>query len=359
MTNGTGPDGGAREPVVVEELGRDTGDVPAWDGFVLGQPGASPYHLVAMRAVFERALRQRTAYLVARRGREIVGVLPLARLRSFLFGRFLSSLPAFNYAGILAPDPVVAAALLARAVELARAERASHVELRHLVALPLGLRIRTSRVRQVLDLPKSGDAFERTIGFKLRNRVKKARREGLVFEWRGPDALPGFYETFASNMRDLGTPVYARSLFACTLEALRDRVRIAIVRAGETVHAAGVVISFGKTLHLPWAASLHQSRPLCANVLLYFEMAARACDEGFETFDLGRSPLGSGHHGFKAQFGARTLDLPWQYWLAREAGGVPEIAPENPRYGLARRVWRRLPLRVTKVLGPPITRALP
>ena len=40
-------------------------------------------------------------------------------------------------------------------------------------------------------------------------------------------------------------------------------------------------------------------------------------------------------------------------------GGEPDLSPSNPKYQTAIRVWQRLPVPVTKVLGPMIVRNIP
>ena len=52
------------------------------------------------------------------------------------------------------------------------------------------------------------------------------------------------------------------------------------------------------------------------------------------------------------------MPLPYQYLLLR-GQAMPDLSPSNPRFNLAQRVWPRLPLPVTKVLGPLVTRYLP
>jgi hypothetical protein len=73
---------------------------------------------------------------------------------------------------------------------------------------------------------------------------------------------------------------------------------------------------------------------------------------------MGRSTEGSGPHRFKAQWGAVPTRLRWEYVLA-EGEELPGLHPDNPRFRLAVRVWQRLPLALTRWLGPPIVRHLP
>ena len=97
--------------------------------------------------------------------------------------------------------------------------------------------------------------------------------------------------------------------------------------------------------------------PRVINMLLYWEALRFACDRGYHWFDFGRSTPGGSHHRFKAQWGATAVPLYWHYWQATP-GPVPERNPQNPRYQLAIRMWRRLPLPMTRMLGPLLARSL-
>ena len=76
-------------------------DRARWDEFVRAS-AASGYHEWAWRGVIERTFDHRGHYLMATRGDVVEGVLPLILMKSFLFGRFVCSLPFLNYGGVVA-----------------------------------------------------------------------------------------------------------------------------------------------------------------------------------------------------------------------------------------------------------------
>lgn len=94
------------------------------------------------------------------------------------------------------------------------------------------------------------------------------------------------------------------------------------------------------------------------NMLLYWSVLKFSCETGYRFFDFGRSTLGEGTYQFKKQWGAQSIQLYWHYWL-REYGKLPELNPKNPKYQLAIRVWKKLPVSVTRILGPHIAKNLP
>ena len=93
-------------------------------------------------------------------------------------------------------------------------------------------------------------------------------------------------------------------------------------------------------------------------MLLYSSALEYACQEGFQHFDFGRSTPGSGTYRFKEQWGARPVPLRWYYWL-RDGNELPQLNPQNPKYSLAIKMWQKLPLAFTTLVGPHIVKYLP
>jgi hypothetical protein len=126
---------------------------------------------------------------------------------------------------------------------------------------------------------------------------------------------------------------------------------------GRTI-AAGLALWHRGTIEVPWASSNKDHKALCPNNLLYWEAIRFAIAGGFRTFDFGRSTPGEGTFKFKEQWGAKPRQLFWQYLLPG-GGHLPDLNPKNPKYALAIKAWQRLPVPVTKLLGPMIVRGIP
>ena len=117
-------------------------------------------------------------------------------------------------------------------------------------------------------------------------------------------------------------------------------------------------MGFKDRLEIPWAASMRRYNRYSPNMLLYWSCLKFACEHNFSTFDFGRSTSGEGTYKFKEQWGARPLQLYWHYWLRGE-GMLPELNPKNPKYRMAIIIWKKLPVRLTKLIGPLIVKNLP
>ncbi|MBN8909500.1 MAG: peptidoglycan bridge formation protein FemAB, partial [Rhodospirillales bacterium] len=103
---------------------------PAWDAFVAAMPDGTFCHRAGWAHVLETAFGHRSHYVYAERDGAIVGVLPLARMRSLLFGHSLVSSPFCVYGGPLAADEEARRALEERAEALRAAMGATVLEFR-------------------------------------------------------------------------------------------------------------------------------------------------------------------------------------------------------------------------------------
>jgi hypothetical protein len=117
-------------------------------------------------------------------------------------------------------------------------------------------------------------------------------------------------------------------------------------------------LSHKDRLEIPWASSLREHNFCSPNMLLYWSALEFACDRGDRVFDFGRSTPGEGTYRFKEQWGAKPVPLYWHYWL-RDGGALPELNPGNPKYRIAINLWKRLPVGLTRLIGPPIVKNLP
>jgi FemAB-related protein (PEP-CTERM system-associated) len=334
--------------------GREVG----WRDYLRRNQGASLYHRLEVKQVVEQTFGHRCHYLMACANGEVRGVLPLVEMRSRLFGHFLVSLPFFDYGGILAEDAWAQQALAEAAIAKAMQTGASHIELRQTGPLELAWTARQHKVALVLPLAGDPDPHWQGLSSRLRGKVRKAQKAGAQFSVHGAEALPAFYGVFAKNMRDLGTPVYPRRLFAKVFDVLGDAVRLFLVQLDGRPAAGAIGLSHEGRLELPWICSDYACSKNYVNEFLYWSVVEWACRRRYLTLDFGRSSVGSGPYRFKSQWGPEEKPLYWYYWTARGTE-LPQLSPDNPRYGLAIRCWRNLPLALANTLGPRIVKHVP
>ena len=210
----------------------------------------------------------------------------------------------------------------------------------------------------ILTLPDTHEVLWQGFTSKLRSQIKRPRQEKPRVYCGGIEYLEDFYSVFARNMRDLGTPVYGKRFFLNILDSFPQESRIIVIRLDNRPVAAGFLMDHGDTLEIPWASTVREVNRLSMNMLLYWEVLKLAIAGKHRYFDFGRSSMDSGTFHFKQQWGAQPKRLHWHYWL-RDTDGLPMLNPANPRYALMINLWKRLPLQLSKWLGPAIVKNLP
>ena len=333
-------------------------DSRLWDAYVEATAPDSLYHRWVWREIIEETFGHQAYYLAAIEDGKFCGILPLFSMRSRLFGNFLVSIPFFTYGGILADTEEAGEALLARAAGLGREIGARHIELRQGDEHPMSWKGTCPKVTMEIPLPATADEYWKKLSSGMRNKIRQGQKHKLRAEWGGREALPTFYKIFAANMRNLGTPVYSERFFENQIRRLPDRIRILCLWDGERPVAASFVTAHQQTLELPWSASLPESRKKYSQVLMYWTIIQTAIEDRFEKLDLGRCTPGSGNYEFKRHWNPVERPLHWYYWLAANTQ-VPHLRPDNPKFRLATKLWKRLPLAVANELGPRLVRSIP
>jgi len=347
---------GGKRGRVIARIDRFSGTAGEWDGLARGSPGFTHFHLYAWRSVMERVFGHECIYLAARdETNALVGVLPLVRVKSMLFGHFLVSMPFLNYGGPLGTDDAIVA-LVAHASDIARDSGAKLLELRSRIPLPVELPVSHRKITVLLDLPASEPALMKQLDAKLRSQVRRPQKEGVTVKF-GADQVAPFFDVFARHMRDLGTPTQSRLLFDTIAATFPDDAWFGCAWYDGRPVACGCAFQWGNELEMTWASSLNAHKRIAPNMLLYYRFMERAIDAGLTTFNFGRTSPGSGTHKFKLQWGARDEQL-WWYDRA-ESGDVKTPSPTDSGYSWGPRIWKRLPAPVATMLGPRIVRYIP
>lgn len=329
-------------------------DTARWDAFVAALPQATFFHRAAWCGLIE-GLGHRGHYLLAERDGAITGILPLAEIRSRLFGHALISTPFCVYGGTVAADAASATALDEAAVALAATLRVDYLEMRDRGPVHPGWPVKDLYVSFSKPLDADHDDNFKTIPGKQRNMVRKGIKLGLVAEHGAP--LADFYQVYAESVRNLGTPVLPRRWYADVHEAFGDDFEITVIRHQGRPVATNMSFYFRDQVHPYYAGGTWSARALAANDFMYWALMQRAVERGARMFDFGRSKRGTGSYDFKQHWGFQAQPLPYAYHLVR-ATEVPNISPTNRKYQLFIKAWQRLPLKLSCALGPWLARDL-
>lgn len=348
------PEGDNTGGVVVREL--DAAAMRQWDEFVQEHSEGTFFHLSGWQRVLERGLGHETHYLMAERDGRLIGVLPLARVKSWLFGDSLVSTPFCVYGGSLATDASAREALDEEACRRAETLGVDCLEMRQREIVHADWPAKRDRyVTFRKEIDPNPDANLAAIPRKQRAVIRKGIGAGL--EGHIDDNLDRFYPIFAESVRNLGTPVFGKRYFRELREAFGDACEILTIE--HEGRAVGSVMSFYfRDEVLPYhGGGIRAARDLYANDFMYWELMRRACGRGVRVFDYGRSKVGTGSYDFKRHWGFSPEPLHYEYHLVG-ASAVPDVSPMNPKYRLFIDVWRRLPLPIARVIGPGLARSL-
>ncbi|MBW6397529.1 FemAB family PEP-CTERM system-associated protein [Roseomonas sp. HJA6] len=332
----------------------------AWDAFVQARPEATFFHLSPWAGVIEGAFRHTTHYAFAEQDGAVVGVLPLARMRTRLFGDVLASTPFCVYGGSVAATEEAAAALEDHARGLQRQLGAPCLEFRRREAPDPGWQARpplyfTFRKSFAITGDDARD-MERNIPRKQRAEVRKAIKRGLTTVTNGD--VDGLHRIYAESVRNLGSPVFPRRYFRLLAAAFPEAHDVTtVLHEGRPVSAV-LNFHFREEVLPYYGGGTRDARGLAASDLMYWEVMRRAgAERGATLFDFGRSKIDTGAFAFKKNWGFVPEELHYCYRLAAGAQ-VPDNNPNNPKYRLVIAAWKRLPLPVANAVGPFLVRGL-
>lgn len=348
----------AAPPATASDLSIQTAadeDGAGWDEFVRAHPSGTFFHLFGWRRVVREGLRHPVHYLVARRAGKIVGVLPLARVKSALFGDALASMPFCVYGGALGEDEEVAQALEQFAADLATKMSVDYLEVRNLARSrqdwPSKDLYYTFRRTLDADPEKNMQAIPRKQRAEVRAGIKKNLTAVL------DEGVDRFYDIYSTNLRTLGTPVQSRSYFALLRKVFGQDCEVSTVMNGNEPVASLMTFWFRDEVLPYYGGGLAAARPLSAYDFMYWDLMRRATERGTRIYDFGRSKKDTGPFKYKKHWGFEPQALPYQYFLVNSRS-VPDVSPANPKYRLFIEAWKRMPLPMTRLIGPMVARYL-
>ncbi|MBK8387279.1 MAG: FemAB family PEP-CTERM system-associated protein [Candidatus Accumulibacter sp.] len=346
----------ATVPVINRLDPDDPGAVDRWDAFVETCQEATFFHKSGWQRIMREVFGHRTHFLYAERAGVVEGVLPLAQVKSLLFGNTLVSLPFAVYGGVAASSPAAAAALEMEAQVIAKRLGVAHLELRNTQQRHPEWPLQDLYVRFRKEIAPEVEANMLAIPRKQRAMVRKGIKHGLTSEI---DRDPGrFFALYADNVHRHGTPALPRRYFDALQRVFGNDCEVLTVVDGAGRPLSTVMSFYFRDEVLPYYAGDELSaRELAANDFKYWELMRRSCERGLRVFDYGRSKQGTGSYAFKKNWGFEPQPLFYEYCLYRR-DAIPQNNPSNAKYRLLIDTWRRMPIGLANWLGPFIVRNL-
>ncbi|MBF0422533.1 MAG: FemAB family PEP-CTERM system-associated protein [Magnetococcales bacterium] len=332
-------------------------DMAAWDRFALATEPATFFHRAGWKTVVEQAFGHQTHYLLAENKGTIVGILPLGRIKSRLFGDTLISIPFGVYGGVVAADKQVALLLEQAAMELAQRLGVGALEIRSELPLPPPWQTKHLYCTFKKEIFTDAEANLEAIPRKQRAEVRRGVKLGLTGTVE-QEVAGVCYDIYSESVHHLGTPVFARRYFAILREVFGDDCDALVVRHQSRPVAAVLNFYFRDQVLPYYGGGIADGRRLGATHFMYWDLMNRsAAARGTKIFDFGRSKVGSGSYDFKKFYGFEPRPLHYAFYL-KPGQGMPNISPNNPKYKLFIELWKKLPLGVSRWLGPMLAKDL-
>lgn len=330
-------------------------DNTRWDAFVQDCPGATFFHRIGWKSVIEQAFGHKTYFYLAEQNGEIQGVLPLAQIKSRLFGHSLSSLPFCVYGGIAAASEEARDALDKVAQSLASDLQVDYLEYRSVQPTHPEWPSKDLYVTFRKALLEDEEANMLSIPKKQRAMVRKGIKAGLRSEIDAD--TDRFYAAYSASVHRLGTPVFSKRFFTLLQQTFgKDCEVLTVTKDGRTV--SSVLSFYFRDEVLPYyGGGTAEARETAGNDFMYWELMRRACQNGYKVFDFGRSKRGTGSFDFKKNWGFEAQGLHYEYQLHR-GRKVPDTNPLNPKYRLFIKAWQKMPLPFANAIGPLIVKNL-
>jgi FemAB-related protein (PEP-CTERM system-associated) len=308
--------------------------------------------------VIEQRSASRPGSITCEQDGQIQGVLPLAEIKSRLFGHSLGAMPFCVYGGVAATTRRRApAARRRRAQAGATAGRRPPRIPRH-AARPPGL-------TPAWHTKELYVTFRKEITGRRRSQPERhpaqAARDGPQGHQAGPERRSRPTSTacstaYAHSVHRLGTPVFPKKYFAgCRRSSATSAKCAPSSRRRRTGRRRAELLLARRSACPTTAAACRLARDVAGNDFMYWNLMQAAAARGCRIFDFGRSKLGTGAYDFKKNWGFTAQHLPYEYKLYG-AQALPDNNPLNPKYQLFIKMWKKLPLPLANFMGPYIVK---
>lgn len=331
-------------------------NIDEYQSFVDHHPQATPYHASAWGIAVQKSYGFPISYFGFKQKGKIVAVMPGVLMKTLKGKPSLCSLPYCDMGGILANTHSDGEALKTLVTEYVNShgwefEYRDTINPANQDADEISDGTKVRMLYELLD-----DVDEQMASFKpkLRSQIKKAAKNGItsrVIAKPSIEDLNQFYEAFAINMRDLGSPVHSKEWFTQIFSEYGSNAFLVLVDFNGKCVGGGVVIHSSEKAVIPWASTLRDYNKLAPNMLLYWQVLTEVIHRGIRHFDFGRSGYNEGTYRFKKQWGAQPCPLQWETLYNKQLVNHVSLEKSSLRTNVEN-MWRKMPVGLTTTLGP-------
>lgn len=332
-----------------------------WNDYVKTHQQGSFFHLSGWQTVIEKSFNHSCYFLYAEQKGMICGVLPLVEVKSKLFGHALVSTPFCVYGGAIADSSEITRQLEKKACQLAEELCVDYLELRYKNKQDSSLLLKQVHSAFGCEIAENSGKILANIKKKqravIRHSLKNELSCSISSEAKKTD-FTDFYQLLSTSYRNLGTPIFTKRYFENLIATFGDCSDIAVIRDKENQPSSAVMNFYFNEQVLPYYGGGNDSaRGLKSADFMYYQVMCHAQKKGKTWFDFGRSKNDSGPYKYKKNWGMEPQPLHYYYHLVN-TDELPSLSPNNPKYKFFINMWQKLPLKVSQMIGPFLSKYL-
>jgi hypothetical protein len=298
----------------------DDRDEQAWDDLVATFEGGTIFHTLAWVRVIEELKRAEKLPFGIFDGADMIGVLPLFRVRRGPLTIVASPLGNVGYGGPLV-DRSCHRVVMEQLDSMLNRLGADYVEFRSLEQLGSAtLTDRKYTVRElqtfVLSLNQGVGGIWDSLKGECRTAIRKARKNNIEIIEATDECFVDVYwemakDTYSKSNR---LPPLSRDNYSTVWDILRpyDRVKVLLAKHEDDVVAGGIFLRLGEKLYYWDGASFQAHYRLRANNLLHWTLVEWGASNGLTEYDMMGANIPSIAR-FKRSFGGELQSYTYAY----------------------------------------------
>jgi Acetyltransferase (GNAT) domain len=325
---------------------------PEWEAKLAGFAQASCFHTSGWARILHETYGYKPAYFAAKRLGDVVALLPVMSVTSWLTGRRGVSLPFTDSCELLHAPGENCQKIIQASLHHAVAESWDYLEFRSGGAFPSGVPESVGYFVHCLSLRGGEESLWAGLDGTVRTGIRKAREHRVTVSQEGDiGALRAFYELHCLTRKRLGVPPQPFLFFVNIQRYLMERNLASLFLAsyrGKPV-AGAIFLHFGTQVMFKFGASDRGYQHLRANNLIMWEAIRKFSGSGFCDLHMGRNETDNpGLRRFKLGWGACEERLSYFRYSPRVKAFIDGT---NPQQRWHHTVFRRIPVPIARIIG--------
>jgi hypothetical protein len=324
-----------------------------WNKLILKFDDYSFFHTMEWAKVINNSYNYIPKYFLAIDENEVVGIVPLMFIESWLTGKRAVSLPFSDFCGPLFKNDSESSNIFQKIYRVCRSEGQKYIEFRSATfKFPKEAQNCGIDYRHVLKLEKTESELLKSLSENTRRNIKKAVKSNLILRILNDfSGIKLFYEMHCETRKKHGLPPQPFYFFNNILKVVIEKSMGDILFAekdGKFISGA-IYFKFGNKLLYKFGASYSKYFELRGNNFVMWEAIKKYQAEGFYEFDFGLTELNNE--------GLRKFKLGWNteekliYTTRYNIFSENFLPIETMTEGFHTRVFNQTPVFILKIIG--------